>query len=465
MLAGRGFGKTRAGAEWLAEQARTHTNSAWGLIAPTWSDVRKCVRDPEAGLLDCLGADLGVHNITTGTVTLKNGSIIHCVSADQPDRLRGYNLWGAWVDELSSWRNPEAWSTMVPALRVGSHPRIAATTTPKAVALIRDLVGRHDGSVVIVRGSTWDNADNLAPSALAELRTRYEGTRIGRQELEGELLEDVPGALWTLELFEDREIKGADGQVERSLAGRAEITPELRRLVVGVDPTGADTGNQDECGIVVAGKGVDGHGYVLADRTCTASPAEWARRAVAAYREFGADKIVAEGNFGAQMVVDTIKTADKSVPVEIVTASRSKRQRAEPVAALYEQGRIHHVGQLAKLEDELISWTPESGWSPGRMDALVWAISWLNLAGGQLDTLWQRELDASPTVVAGGWADVPGEGCPQSDDGRHFWNDGFCVHCRAPQRPTVAVPSGPGSACSHYRRRNGVCMLCGKEAA
>jgi phage terminase large subunit-like protein len=418
MLAGRGFGKTRAGAEWLAEQARTHPNSAWGLIAPTWSDVRKCVRDPEAGLLDCLGADLGVHNITTGTVTLKNGSIIHCVSADQPDRLRGYNLWGAWVDELSSWRNPEAWSTMVPALRVGSHPRIAATTTPKAVALIRDLVGRHDGSVVIVRGSTWDNADNLAPSALAELRTRYEGTRIGRQELEGELLEDVPGALWTLELFEDREVDG------RVLVGRVDEAPEMRRLVVGVDPSGADSGGQDECGILVAGKGVDGHGYTIADRTITASPAVWARRAVAAYREFGADKIVAEGNYGGLMVVETIKAVDKSVPVEIVTASRSKRQRAEPVAALYEQGRIHHVGQLAKLEDELISWTPESGWSPGRMDALVWAISWLNLAGNAAGEGYSEFLKlkaAEPTV------------CQGRPNGHHLWRDGLCTLCNEPK--------------------------------
>jgi phage terminase large subunit-like protein len=213
---------------------------------------------------------------------------------------------------------------------------------------------------VVTRGTTFDNLDNLAPSFREEVLAAYEGTRIGRQELLGELLEDVEGALWTL--------AGID-------ADRVDEAPEMRRVVVGVDPSGGSGPNNDEQGIIVAGLGADGDLYVLDDRSCKLSPNGWASRAVGAFHEYAGDRIAAERNFGGEMVLSTIKQVSASVPVKMVSASRGKVQRAEPVAAAYEQHRVHHVGSLAKLEDQMTTWTPADGTSPDRLDALVWALT------------------------------------------------------------------------------------------
>lgn len=266
----------------------------------------------------------------------------------------------AWTDARKGDVLDTAWNNLMLGLRLGANPQCVATTTPKPNALIRTLLKRR--STVVSRGSTYDNLGNLAPSFREQVLATYEGTRIGRQELLGELLEDVEGALWTLERID---------------AGRVQVPPDMQRIVVAVDPSGGSGPNNDEQGIVVAGLGVDGGLYVLADRSCKLSPHGWASRAIAAYREFAADRVVAERNFGGEMVESTILQVDKTVPVKVITASRGKAQRAEPIAALYEHDpvRVHHVGAMPQLEDQLTTWTPQDGTSPDRLDAMVWALT------------------------------------------------------------------------------------------
>jgi predicted phage terminase large subunit-like protein len=241
-------------------------------------------------------------------------------------------------------------------LRLGRDPRAVVTTTPKPVRLIREL--RAAPTTTVTRGSTQENAANLAPAFLEQIITKYAGTRLGRQEIQGEYLDDVPGALWTRAMLEDRR-----------------PTPDMARVVVAIDPAVTSGEDSDETGIVVAGQGEDGRGYVLADRSCRDSPDGWARRAVHAYREFKADRIVYEANQGGDLVAHTLRTVDRSLPLRAVHASRGKRTRAEPVAALYEQGRVTHAPGLDDLEDQLVGWTPDSGESPDRLDALVWALT------------------------------------------------------------------------------------------
>jgi len=247
-------------------------------------------------------------------------------------------------------------------VRLGDDPRIAVATTPRPTAAVRALV--NDSATVITKGNTYANRANLAPQFLARIEAQYAGTRLGRQEIEGELLEDTPGALWTLDEIDALRVRKA---------------PNLVRVVVGVDPSATATG--DEAGIIVAGLGEDGDGYVLADASLQASPAGWARAAVGAYHRWEADRIVAEVNNGGEMVGLTIRTVDPAVSYKPVHASRGKRTRAEPIASLYEQGRVHHVGSLARLEDEMCTWSAlDSDTSPNRMDALVWALTELMLS-------------------------------------------------------------------------------------
>lgn len=362
-LAGRGAGKTRTAAEWLAWEAIRANNTRWAVVAPTFGDARDTCAEGESGLLPILNQYemLDNYNRSIGEIRLKNGSRIKLFSADQPDRLRGPQHHGAWCDELAAWRYLETYDQLMFGLRLGDNPRTVITTTPKPLKLIRDLLEREN--VKVVRGSTFDNASNLAASALVELQARYEGTRMGRQELYGEVLEDVEGALWTNALLDDT---------------RVDSHPDLRRVVVAIDPSGGSSDSNDWQGIVVAGEGTDGELYILADRSVRDTPAGWARAAIRAYRDFEADRIVAEKNFGGEMVESTIRQVDANVPVRMVTASRGKLQRAEPVAALYEQGRVHHVGRFPLLEDQMLTWTPASGTSPDRMDAMVWAITELS---------------------------------------------------------------------------------------
>lgn len=364
-VAGRGAGKTRSAAEWTQEQAIAHPGCRIALVGRTPADVRDVMIEGDSGILAIARGNRPVYQSTKRRLTWPNGSTAYAYSAEVPAQLRGPQHHYAWCDEPAAWTDARkgdvldtAWNNLMLGLRLGSDPRCVATTTPKPVALIRTILGR--GSTVVTRGTTYDNLANLAPSFREEVLAAYEGTRIGRQELLGEMLEDVEGALWTLALIDQARVK---------------THPDLARVVVAVDPSGGEGPDSDEQGIIVAGLGVDGEVYVLADRSCKLSPHGWASRAVAAYREFAADRIVAEVNYGGAMVASTIGMADSSVPVKVITASRGKVQRAEPVAVAYEQGRVHHVGPLARLEDQMTTWTPLDGTSPDRLDALVWAVT------------------------------------------------------------------------------------------
>lgn len=375
-VAGRGAGKTRAGAEWVAEQAIAHPGARIAVVARTFADVRDTCIEGQSGLLHVLrrrlpGVDWGkAWNRTLLELNLPNGSRIKGFSADEPERLRGPQHHFAWCDELAAWRYADAWDQLQFGLRLGDHPRSFVTTTPKPTSVVRrlrDRAQRGDG-VAWVGGSTFDNAENLSAVALAELRATYEGTRLGRQELYGELLLDTPGALWSIDTI---------------AAARVTHAPALQRVVVAVDPAVTAGEDSDSTGIVAAGLGYDGHVYVLADRTLVASPDTWARRAVELYDELAGDRIVAEVNNGGDLVGTVLRTVDPSVPVRQVHASRGKRVRAEPVAALYEQGRVHHVGGFTDLEDQMTTWTPESPDSPDRLDALVWAVTDLVIEHGK----------------------------------------------------------------------------------
>jgi phage terminase large subunit-like protein len=369
ILAGRGFGKTRTGAEWIKELAETATASRIALVGPTAYLARTVMVEGESGILSVSSPWCRpIYESSKRQLTWPNGVMASISSAEEPDQLRGPQYSHAWGDEVAAWPNAqEAWDQLQFCLRLGPHPRWLATTTPRPIKLIKDLLARAQGSgVVVTRGSTLENEANLPAAALASLRARYENTRIGRQELNAELLLDVAGALWTRDMLER--------------ANGAWKLPDMRRVVVAVDPSGtrgAEDGG-DAVGIVVAGLGSDGLGYVLADRTCKLSPDGWGRAAVNAFREFKADRIVAERNFGGAMVEHVIRTVDPNVSYREVTASRGKIARAEPCAALYEQNKIRHVDAFAELEDQMACMTSDGftgDGSPDRCDALVWALS------------------------------------------------------------------------------------------
>jgi phage terminase large subunit-like protein len=365
LLAGRGFGKTRSGAEWVkawVEEARARRIA---LVGPTAADTRDVMVEGESGILAVSRREFRpVFERSKRRLVWPNGARAYLYSADRPDRLRGPQHDAAWCDELAAWRYEAAWHNLLLGLRLGG-PRCVITTTPRPVRLVRGLVA--DAGVSVTRGATQENRANLPDAFIAEVERRFGGTRIGRQELAAELLEDVPGALWTRALFEREGMRVA-------------AAPELGRIVVAIDPAASAAEDADETGIVVAGVARDGAGYVLADLSGRFSPPAWAARALAAYRDFEADRIVAETNFGGEMVEATLRALERGVPFKPVHASRGKWVRAEPVAALYEKGRVHHVGAFPALEDQLCNFAGVgAGPSPDRLDALVWALTDLML--------------------------------------------------------------------------------------
>lgn len=377
LLSGRGFGKSRCAAEWLLREASQAPHTEWGIIGPTTEAVRKCGEDQTAGIYAIAPPGLITkYNRTLGDFYLSNGAVLHSISADKSDRLRGYNLAGAWCDELASWRYPDAWYLgLLPTLRdPRTTPHVVVTSTPKPVQLLRSLVEEEHnefGTTVITRGSTFDNADNLAPQFLDEMRSRYEGTRRGRQELYGELLTDVDGALVTQDMI--------DGP-------RLRDVPDIQmvRTVIAVDPATTSGEDSDETGIIVCAKGVDGRGYILADLSCKQSPDGWARIVAKAYDKWGADRVVAEKNQGGDMVESIVRSVHPNISYKGVPAKIGKKLRAEPVAALYEQGKISHIGYFGELEDQWTTWVPDLAAhqkSPDRVDALVHGITELGLIG------------------------------------------------------------------------------------
>ena len=388
ILSGRGWGKTRTGSEWLIQQILTHPKAPdgapteWAIIAETFGDCRTvCVEGP-SGILRVMrrlgmveGQDF-IYNRSSWQINFISGQRIHMFGADNPDAGRGFNLAGVWADEVAKWKYPyETWTEGIAlALRIGDKPRAIVTTTPKPIRLLRDWTSRKDGSVFITSGSTFENEANLSQAALLELQSRYAGTRMGRQELYGELLDDIEGALWTRKMIDDARITLDD-------------LPPLVRVVVAIDPAVTSGEESDETGIVVAGVTADSNFYVLADRSLRASPDTWARKAVDAYHEYKADRVLGEANNGGDMIGLLLRQVDNAVGYKKVTATRGKKVRAEPISALYEQGRVHHVGGFDELEDQMVTWTPESDSSPDRMDALVWALTELSSSGSAMMSL------------------------------------------------------------------------------
>ncbi len=335
------------------------------IVGRTAADVRDVMVEGRSGILSVFPpAQRPVYEPSKRRITFHNKAVATTYSADEPEMLRGPEHDTAWADELCAWRFPDAWDQLQFGLRVGNDPRAIVTTTPKPSRLIRDLM-RHPHCVV-THGSTFENRANVAQAWLDNILQKYEGTTLGRQELHAELLDEMPGALWTRMALDNTRC--------------FDVPKGLQRIVVAIDPATTSKKTSDDTGIVVAAIDGSGDGYLLEDLTCHVSPSQWAQVAVDAYHRWKADRIVAETNQGGDMVEATIRTIDRSVPYLGIHASRNKQARAEPVSALYEQKRISHVGLFKDLEDELCSWVPNSNMpSPNRLDALVWAFTELML--------------------------------------------------------------------------------------
>lgn len=390
VLAGRGFGKTRTGAEWVRSITTGPTPLAApkggcqniALVAPTAAAARDVMVEGDGGILSvCPSWNRPIYEPSKRKITWPNGITGHLYSAEKPNVLRGPQHGYAWLDELCSWQyQEETWDMLMFGLRLGSKPQTCITTTPKPTKLLRALI--NQSNVHLTKGTTYDNLDNLAETFAEEIIAKYEGTRLGRQELNAELLEDVIGALWQRKDLDDN---------------RHSKLPDMQRIVVAVDPPTTSGEKADECGLIVAGLGIDGRGYILADLSeQRLTPLEWATKAVKAYHEWEADRIVAEINQGGEMVETIIRKVDDKVSYKGVHASKGKVTRAEPIAALYEQGRVSHVGTHATLEDQMCQFTLDfnkktMGYSPDRVDALVWAITELML---------KRQIDVDKLIRA-----------------------------------------------------------------
>lgn len=358
LLSGRGFGKTRTENETVIKWA--HDFSPIALVGQTKADVRDTM--VELGESSILSISppwfMPEYEPSKRRLTWPNGSQAIIYSGDEPDQLRGPQHAKASVDELAKFKYPQdTWDNLMMGLRIGANPQVVVGTTPRPIKILKALLA--DPKCVVSRGHTLDNRANLAPSFLEFITKRYEGTRLGRQELSGEILDDNPNALWARDDIESTRVMKA---------------PELIRIVVGIDPAVTSNEGSDETGIIVAGLGRDNHGYILDDVTVKASPEKWARAAATAYYTHKADRIIGEVNNGGDMVEFTIHTVDRNVPFKAVHASRGKVIRAEPISALYEQKKVHHVGTFPELEDQLCEWVP-GGKSPDRLDALVWALT------------------------------------------------------------------------------------------
>jgi len=363
ILAGRGFGKTRTGAEWIRRLAESGRAKRIALVAETAADARDVMIEGESGLLACCPPwARPKYEPSKRRLTWPNGTIATSFSADDPDQLRGPQFDTAWADEIAKWRHEAAWDNLMLGLRLGADPRCVATTTPKPRAWLARLA--EDKRTVTTRGGTRENAANLAPAFLDQILARYDGTRLARQEIDGEFLTEVPGALWSR------------GLIEAARADRPPDLSELARVVVAVDPAVTANDGSDETGIVVAARDSGGGFWVLEDVSGRLSPDRWARRAVDAFARHRADAVITEVNQGGDMVVATLRTVDPTLPVRAVRATRGKRLRAEPIAALYEQGRVRHAGAFPALEDQMAGFTGAPGdASPDRLDALVWALT------------------------------------------------------------------------------------------
>jgi phage terminase large subunit-like protein len=374
LLAGRGFGKSFSGSSFTNELAETGAAKRIALIGATAGDVRDIMIEGESGILNTAPPWFRpTFEPSKRRVTWPNGAIATAYSSEESDRLRGPNHDCIWGDELASWTDAQAvWDMAQFGLRLGKHPRSIVTTTPRPIKLLKDLLKREGHDVVVTRGSTFDNSENLAPAFLESVKQRYDGTRLGRQELFAEMLSDTPGALWS-QSWIDRD--------------RIASLPfgNLQRVVIAIDPAVTSGENSDETGIIAAGVDANGVAYVLEDASGRYQPHEWAAKAIGLYKKYHADRIVAEIDNGGQMVEATLRSIDPNVSYKAIHASRGKVTRAEPVSTLYEQeGRVHHVGTFQALEDQMTAFTSDfskasAGYSPDRVDACVFALTELVL--------------------------------------------------------------------------------------
>lgn len=372
LLAGRGFGKTRCGAEWVKENVlgatplSRGTLKQIGIIAETAADARDVIVEGPSGILSIHAKDFRPnYEPSKRRLTWPNGATAILFNATEPDQLRGPQFDGAWCDELAKWRYAkETWDMLQFGLRLGYRPRQVVTTTPRPIPLLRTIL--NDPDTVVTKGSTLDNTANLATSFINTVVKLYAGTRLGRQELEAEMLDDTPGALWSRDTIED--------------CRRPHPKSEFDRIIVAVDPSGArsaDDDKADEIGIIVVGK-VGSTAWVIEDLSFRGSPAQWGAVVINAYKKYRADAIVAEINFGGALVTNVMRSIDPSCNVREVTASRGKWLRAEPVAALYAQRMVFHIGAFPTLEDQLCQFNGggyTGGGSPDRADALVWGVT------------------------------------------------------------------------------------------
>ncbi len=370
--AGRGWGKTRTGAEWVIEKARQYPGCHIALVGRTVADVRGVMVGGLSGILAISPPWFMPEYVPSKRqLVWPNGSHASTYSADSPDQLRGPQHSFAWADERAAWQYDDTWDQLMFGLRIepapGVEPQCVVTTTPRNTKAMKALL--KEPNTIVTKGSTYDNRDNLSKRFIHEIDRKYAGTRLGRQEIEGEIIDDIDGALWKRNWIEEHRV------VKR---------PELKRIVVAIDPPGSsnkDAEDPPECGIIVAGLGVDDRGYVLADYSLTGTPNEWAGAALTAYSVFEADCIVGEINFGGEMVEAVIKSTAESngikhVPFEAVRASRGKQLRAEPISNLYQKHEVSHIGTFPDLEDQMCNWLPGEK-SPDRLDALVWALTYL----------------------------------------------------------------------------------------
>ena len=379
-MAGRGFGKTRTGAEWVRQQVKRFP--IVNLIGATLDDARDIMIMGESGILAICPNDERPRYVDR-ELRWPNGAKSLIFTADEPERLRGKQHMKLWADEVGAWRYQESWDQAMFGLRLGAHPQAVITTTPRPIPILRELL--KDKGTAITYGTTYDNKDNLAPTFYSKIISKYEGTRLGRQELMAELLDDTPGALWRRSDIDATRVKEAPG---------------MSRIVVAIDPAVSTNEGSDNTGIVAAGKGDDGHWYVLADRSGIYTPDGWAREAIALYKNLGASRIIGEVNNGGDMIEHTLRNIDMNVSYKAVRASKGKAIRAEPVAALYEQKRVHHVGAFPQLEDELCIFTSDYDrakmkYSPDRLDAMVWALTELAIEVNPGDNLleYYRQKD------------------------------------------------------------------------
>ena len=377
ILAGRGWGKTRTGAEDIALYALRHPNVICAVVAPTHGDLRRVCFGGNSGLLSIIpdecyakSRDFKGYSSSLSEIRLHNGSKIVGYAAQEPERLRGPQFHRAWCDEIAAWRYPEAYDQLMFGLRLGEEPKCVITTTPKPTPLIKQLIDRKD--TFVTTGNTFENEANLAPSALKMLKERYEGTALGRQELYAEILEDLDGALWNNRLIE-----------EARLSEDTERT--LQKVIVAIDPAVTAKDDSDETGIVVVGKDFNNEYYVLEDLSGKHSADKWGRIAINAYYEWEADRIVAEVNNGGDLVERLLRNIDPNVPYRSVHATRGKLVRAEPIAALYEQRRVHHMGMYPELEAQMCTYTGDTKISPDRLDALVWGLTELSKSKGDVN--------------------------------------------------------------------------------